>query len=80
VYVWAVIAVAILSWLVAFDVINLSNRLVYTLVNFLTQITEPVLKPLRRILPQMGGLDLSPIVVILGIFFIRSLLREYNHF
>ena len=77
-YVYAVIAVAVLSWLVAFDIINPSNRFVYAIINMLYRLTEPVLQPIRRFLPQMGGIDLSPVVVILAIFFLRSLLREYG--
>ncbi|UEM03237.1 YggT family protein [Skermanella rosea] len=76
-YVWILIASAVLSWLVAFNVVNTRNRAVYVIGDFLYRVTEPVLGPIRRILPNLGGLDLSPIVVILLIFFIRNLLREY---
>lgn len=76
-YSWAVILMAVLSWLLAFNVVNSSNRFVYMVMNFLYRITEPILSPIRRILPQMGGIDLSPIVMLLGIFFVRSLLVEY---
>lgn len=76
-YVWVLILGAIVSWLVAFDVINPGNRLVYTVMNALHRLTEPVLSPIRRLLPQMGGLDLSPIVLILLIYFLRNLLVEY---
>lgn len=76
-YSWAIILVALLSWLVAFGVVNPSNRIVYTVSNFLYRITEPVLAPIRRLLPQMGGIDLSPIVLLLGIVFARNLLVEY---
>ena len=71
-YVWILIASAILSWLVAFNVVNTRNRAVYVIGDFLYRVTEPVLAPLRRILPNLGGLDLSPIIVILIIFFIQS--------
>ena len=77
-YVWILIASAILSWLVAFNVVNPRNRAVYVIGDFLYRVTEPVLAPLRRILPNLGGLDLSPIIVILIIFFIRNLMREYG--
>ena len=77
-YVWILIASAILSWLVAFNVVNTRNRAVYVIGAFLYRVTEPVLAPLRRILPNLGGLDLSPIIVILIIFFIRNLMREYG--
>ena len=77
-YVWVLIASAVLSWLVAFNVVNTRNRAVYVIGDFLYRVTEPVLAPLRRILPNLGGLDLSPIIVILIIFFIRNLMREYG--
>jgi YggT family protein len=77
-YVWILIASAILSWLVAFNVVNTRNRAVYVIGDFLYRVTEPVLAPLRLILPNLGGLDLSPIIVILIIFFIRNLMREYG--
>ncbi len=76
-YSWAIILVALLSWLVAFGVVNPSNRFVYMVSNFLYRITEPLLAPIRRLLPQMGGIDLSPIVLLLGIVFARNLLAEY---
>ncbi|EWY42543.1 hypothetical protein N825_01230 [Skermanella stibiiresistens SB22] len=76
-YVWILIASAILSWLVAFNVVNTRNRAVYVIGDFLYRVTEPVLGPIRRVLPNLGGLDLSPIILILLIFFIRNLLREY---
>ena len=77
-YVWVLIASAILSWLVAFNVVNTRNRAVYVIGDFLYRVTEPLLAPIRRILPNLGGLDLSPIIVILIIFFIRNLMREYG--
>ncbi|KAA0683046.1 YggT family protein [Roseomonas genomospecies 6] len=76
-YVWLLIASAVLSWLVAFNVVNTRNRAVYVIGDFLYRITEPVLRPIRRVLPNMGGLDLSPLVLILLIFFIRNLMAEY---
>jgi YggT family protein len=73
-YVYVLIAAAVVSWLIAFNVINPRNQFVGMLVNVLYQVTEPVLRPVRNILPAMGGLDLSPVVVILIIFFIQSVL------
>ncbi len=75
-YVWILIASAVLSWLVAFNVVNMQNRFVYAVGDFLYKITEPVLRPIRKVLPDLGGIDLSPIVLILGLFFIRNLLFE----
>lgn len=76
-YFWVLILSAVLSWLVAFNVVNTRNRAVYVIGDFLYRVTEPVLRPIRRVLPNMGGLDLSPIVVILLIGFIRQLLYQY---
>ncbi len=77
IFVWILIASAVLSWLVAFNVVNTRNRAVYVIGDFLYRLTEPVLRPIRNILPNMGGIDISPIVLILLIFFIRNLLAEY---
>jgi YggT family protein len=75
-YVWVLIASAVLSWLVAFNVINTSNRLVYSIGDFLYRVTEPVLSPIRRVMPNLGGIDISPVILILLIYFLRNLLRE----
>jgi YggT family protein len=69
--VWAIIISAILSWLIAFDVINLRNRFVYNVSRFLDAVTAPVLRPFQRIIPSLGGVDISPIIVILIIEGIR---------
>ena len=63
--IWAIIISAIISWLVAFDVINLRNRYVYSVARFLDAVTRPVLRPVQRIIPPLGGVDISPIIVIL---------------
>ena len=73
-YITLVIVQVVLSWLVAFNVINTGNRFVYMVGDFLYRITEPALKPIRRLLPNMGGIDLSPVVLILGLYFLRVLL------
>jgi len=77
-YMWALIISAVLSWLVTFNVVNTSNRLVYTVGDFLHRITEPALRPIRRVIPAISGIDLSPLVLILGIILLRNLLREYG--
>lgn len=69
--IYIIIAQVIVSWLLAFNILNMSNRFVATIANALYQITEPVLGPLRRVIPSFGGLDISPIVVFFGIYFIR---------
>ena len=75
-YVWALIISAVMSWLVGFGVINTNNRFVYMVGDFLHRATEPALRPLRRVLPNLGGIDISPIVLILLLFFARNLLFE----
>jgi YggT family protein len=75
-YVWAIILSAILSWLVAFNVINTSNKFVYMVGDFLYRITEPALRPIRRFLPNLGGIDISPIIVILLIFLAQGILQR----
>ncbi|WP_029011687.1 YggT family protein [Niveispirillum irakense] len=77
-FVWVLIISAILSWLIAFNVINTQNRFVYTVSDVLYRLTEPVLRPIRNILPNLGGLDLSPIVVILLVMFLQRLLVNYG--
>ena len=75
IYIWMLIIWAIMSWLVAFNVINTSNRLVYTIGDFLNRITEPALRPIRRIVPNLGGIDISPMILILLLIFLRNLLQ-----
>lgn len=75
-YVWVLIISAVLSWLVAFDVVNPHNRLVRMVGDFCFRVTEPVLKYIRRILPPMGGLDIAPLALIFIIYFLQSFLRH----
>ena len=70
--VLAIIISAILSWLVAFDVINLRNRFVYNIAHFLDAVTRPVLRPVQKVIPPLGGVDISPIIVLLLIQGFRS--------
>jgi YggT family protein len=76
-YVWLLIASAILSWLIAFNVVNTRNQFVSAIAEFLYRITEPVLGPIRRALPSLGGLDISPIVLILIIMFLQRVITYY---
>ena len=71
-YVYVLIIAAVFSWLVVFNVVNPRNPAVTMIGQFLYAVTEPVLRPIRRLLPNMGGIDISPIIVILVIFFIQS--------
>jgi YggT family protein len=73
-YIWVIIASAIFSWLYAFNIINTRNPMVASIGNVLHQVTEPVLAPIRRVLPDMGGVDISPIVVFIIIYFLQSLI------
>ncbi len=75
IYIFMLIASAILSWLVAFNVINTSNRFVYLVGDFLYRVTEPVLRPIRRIMPDLGGIDISPISLILILQFANMLIQ-----
>ena len=77
IYTWIVIASAIMSWLVAFGVINVRNQFIRVVVDLLYRLTEPVLRPIRRFLPNLGGVDISPVILLLGLYFIQSLLHEY---
>jgi YggT family protein len=71
-YIWVVIASAILSWLVAFNVVNMNNRGVLTIADTLYRLTEPALRPIRNILPNLGGIDISPVILILILLFFRD--------
>ena len=71
-YIYILIAAAVLSWLVAFNVVNARNPVVMAIGQFLYRITEPVLRPIRNALPNMGGIDISPVIVILIIIFIQA--------
>ncbi|MFJ5369932.1 YggT family protein [Bosea sp. CER48] len=77
IYVWILIASAVLSWLIAFNVINTRNQFVSTVWDSLYRITEPVLRPIRDRLPNLGGIDISPIILLLIIYFIQSVIVRY---
>ena len=71
IYKWIVIAAVIVSWLTAFNVINQHNQFVRTLLRILIALTEPVFRPIRKVVPAIGGLDLSPIIVFVIIWFLQ---------
>ena len=77
IYWFIIIATAVISWLVAFNVINVRNDFVQTVLDTLNRLTEPVLRPIRQRLPNLGGIDISPIIVILIIFFIQRVIAYY---
>ena len=76
IYIWLIIINAILSWLVAFNVLNTQNRFVFAVLNATHQLTDPVLNKIRRFIPNLGSIDISPVVLILLLIFIRNLFFE----
>ncbi len=76
-YIYIIIASAIFSWLYAFKVVNSGNQFVGMIGNFLYQATEPVLRPIRRFMPNLGTIDISPIVLLLGIFLLQRIITHY---
>lgn len=76
-YSYVIIAAAILSWLLAFDVVNFRNDLVRSVWNFLNAMTEPVLRPIRSILPNLGGIDVSPIILLLLLLLVEDVIQRY---
>ena len=77
IYIWILIINAILSWLIAFNILNTSNRLVYSLLDVSYKMTDPLLRPIRNFLPNLGGIDISPVVLILLLMFARNLVFEF---
>ncbi len=75
-YIWILIINAVISWLVAFSILNTSNRFVYSVLDISYKLTDPPLNYIRRYLPNLGSIDISPIVLILGLMFLRNLVFE----
>ena len=78
-YIWALIISAIMSWLIAFNVINPYNKFVSIVGDFLYRITEPALRPIRKVVPIMGGMDLSPLVLIFILWFVQGILIRLSY-
>jgi len=76
-YTYIIIIVAIMSWLIAFNVINVYNNFVRSIWNALNAVTEPLLKPIRSVLPALGGLDISPVILLLLIFLVQDIIERY---
>ena len=76
-YIYIVIAAAILSWLIAFNIVNTRNHAVAVIGEFLYRITEPLLRPIRSVLPNLGGIDVSPVILILLILFLENVIIRY---
>ncbi len=74
IYIWLLVASAVLSWLIVFNVLNTRNPIVHSVGDFLYRITEPALRPIRSILPNLGGIDISPVILIIGLLFLRQLI------
>jgi YggT family protein len=77
IYIWLLIAAAVLSWLVAFNVVNTRNQVVAMLLDFLYRLTEPLLRPIRSVLPNLGGIDVSPVILILLILLLENVIIRY---
>lgn len=77
IYIYLLIAAAVLSWLIAFNVVNTRNQFVATVGEFLYRITEPALRPIRSIMPNLGGIDISPVILILLIIFLQRVIELY---
>ena len=75
-FVWAIILSALISWLIGFNVVNVNNKIVYIIADSLNRLTEPFLSPIRRFLPFLGGIDLSPVVLILLLIFLKDLINS----
>ena len=76
IYLWVIIVNALLSWLVAFNILNTQNRFVYSVLDATYKLTDPVLNRIRRFIPTFGSIDISPIILILGLMFLRNLVFE----
>ena len=76
-YIWILIINAVLSWLVAFSILNIQNRFVYTILEFSYKITAPPLNIIRRYLPNFGSIDISPVILIFLLYFLRNLFFEF---
>ena len=78
IYFWIILATVIMSWLTAFGVVNGANPYVRQIAYALRRLTEPLLGPIRRLLPDLGGIDISPIVLLIGLQFVRYLVIYYG--
>lgn len=73
-YIYILVAAAVLSWLIAFNVVNVRNPVVGMVADFLYRVTEPALRPIRNFMPNLGGIDISPIILIIGLMFLEQLI------
>ena len=77
-FIWLLIIQAIMSWLINFGIINTQSNFVNMIGSFLYKVTEPLLRPIRKLLPEFGGVDISPVILIILLIFFRNLLFEYT--
>ena len=77
-FIWLLIIQAIMSWLITFGIINTQSSIVNMIGNFIYKITEPLLKPIRNLLPEFGGVDISPVILIILLIFLRNIIFEYT--
>ena len=75
IYSYVVIANVIISWLIAFNIVNMQNKIVVTILYATNRLTDPLLNPVRRILPNLGGIDISPIILVLCLLFVQDYIR-----
>ena len=76
IYLWIIIINVLLSWLVAFNILNTQNRFVFSVLDTTFKLTDPVLNKIRRFIPTFGSIDISPVILILGLMFLRNLVFE----
>jgi len=76
-YIYLIVAAAVMSWLIAFNVVNVRNQFVGMIADFLYRITEPALRPIRNLLPNLGGIDISPVILIFILIFCRYVIQLY---
>ena len=76
IYLWIIIINAILSWLVAFNILNTQNRFVFSVLDATYKMTDPALNRIRRFIPNLGSIDISPVILILGLIFLRNIIFE----
>jgi len=76
IYLWVIIINALLSWLVAFNILNTQNKFVFSVLDTTYKLTDPILNRIRRFVPTFGSIDISPIILILGLMFLRNLVFE----
>ena len=77
-YFWLIIVTVVVSWLVVFDVLNMRNKWVRRLGELLNAATNPLVRPLRKIMPPLGGIDLTPMIIIFGLYFLMSMLEKFR--